>query len=125
MSSERGSATVLVLAVLGALVLAAAGIGVLAQGQVAAIRAQTAADAAALAAAPETFLGGDPAILAREYAQANGAKLVECDCRLDPTWQTRRVTVTVRVPMAIWLLDNVGVNRSASAEFAPVELLRE
>ena len=113
----------LVLAVLGALLLAGAGIGVLAQGQVAAIRAQTAADAAALAAAPETFFGGDPATLAQQYARANGATLVECDCRLDPTWQTRRVEVTVRVPLAIWTLDEVGVTRSAVAEFAPVALL--
>lgn len=123
MRTERGSATVLVLAMLGALLLAGAGIGVLAQGQVAAIRAQTAADAAALAAAPETFFGKDPTNQAREYARVNGATLVECDCRLDPTWQTRRVKVSVRVPLAIWALDNAGVTRSAVAEFAPVALL--
>ncbi len=125
MRSEQGSATVLVLAVLGALLLAGAGIGVLAQGQVAAIRAQTAADAAALAAAPETFLGGDPASLAREYAQANGATLILCECSVDETWQTRRVKVTVRVPLTIWTLGGVGVSRSATAEFAPVALLRD
>jgi len=116
---------VLVLAMLGALLLAGAGIGVLAQGQVAAIRAQTAADAAALAAAPETFFGGDPATLAREYAHANGANLIACECPVDSTWQTRRVMVTVRVPLAIWTLGGVGVSRSAIAEFVPVALLRD
>ena len=115
----------LVLAMFGALLLAGAGIGVLAQGQVAAIRAQTAADAAALAAAPETFFGGDPATLAREYARANGAALIACECPVDSTWQTRRVMVTVRVPLAVWTLGGVGVSRSAIAEFVPVALLKE
>lgn len=125
MKNEQGSATVSILAMLGALLLAGAGIGVLAQGQVAAIRAQTAADAAALAAAPETFLGGDPMALAREYAQANGATLTGCECPADATWQTRQVKVTVWVPLAIWSLGGVGVSRSAVAEFAPVALLRD
>ena len=124
MRSEQGSATVFVMSMLGALLLAGSGIGVLAQGQVAAIRAQTAADAAALAAAPETFFGGDPATLAREYAHANGATLIVCECPVDSTWQTRRVTVTVRVPLAIWTLGGVGVSRSAIAEFVPVALLK-
>ena len=45
-------------------------------------RAQTAADAAALAAVVESgpYGQGDPAAMARSYAVANDAKLVECDC---------------------------------------------
>jgi len=123
-TGERGSATILILAVLAALLLAAATIGVLAQGQVAAVRAQTAADAAALAAAPATFRGDGPTRLAREYATANGAELVECACPVDQTWQTRRVTVTVRVPISVWVLKSVHITRSATAEFSPVALLR-
>lgn len=124
MIGERGSATVLILAVLAALLVAAMTVGVLAQGQVAAVRAQTAADAAALAAAPATFRGDDPARLAREYANANGAELVDCACLADPSWQTRRATVTVRVPLSVWVLQSVHITRSATAEFRPVALLR-
>ena len=124
MTEDRGSVTVLILALLAALLLAGAGIGVLAGGQMAAVRAQTAADAAALAAAPETFMGGSPLTLARQYASANGAELVTCVCPVDRTWQIRRVTVMVRVPLDVWLLEAVAISRSATAEFEPVALLR-
>ncbi len=124
MTEDRGSATVLILALLAALLLAGAGIAVLGGGQLAAVRAQTAADAAALAAAPETFMGGSPLTLARQYASANGAELVTCTCQVDRTWQIRRVTVTVRVPIDVWLLGAVVIARSATAEFEPVALLR-
>lgn len=123
MTDDRGSATVLIVALLAALLLAGAAIGVLAQGQVAAVRAQTAADAAALAAAPETFMGGSPLAMAREYAAANGAELVNCACPVDRTWQVRRITVTVQVPIDVWLLGGVVITRSATAEFEPVALL--
>ncbi|MGI8427140.1 MAG: Rv3654c family TadE-like protein [Actinomycetota bacterium] len=45
--------------------------------------AQTAADAAALAAASELIPGGgqDPERQARRFATANGARLVKCACR--------------------------------------------
>jgi D-alanyl-D-alanine carboxypeptidase/Putative Flp pilus-assembly TadE/G-like len=45
-------------------------------------RAQTAADAAALAAVYESGPYGiaNPEPIAREYAQLNGARLLECDC---------------------------------------------
>ncbi len=121
---DRGSATIVVLAVLAALLLAAATIAALAQGQLAAVRAQTAADAAALAAAPATFLGGSPGALAAQYAEANGAVLVACKCAVDTTWRTRRSTVTVRVPIEVFGLGTVTITRSATAEFEPVALLR-
>ena len=46
------------------------------------VRAQTAADAAALAAVAESgpYGGGDPAIAATEYARLNGARMVTCTC---------------------------------------------
>lgn len=123
MTGEQGSATVLILAVLAALMVAGATIGVLAQGQGAAVQAQTAADAAALAAAPETFVGNSPVEMARRFAVENGAELVACVCPVDRTWETRRTTVTVRVPIAVWLLGTVTITRSATAEFVPVALL--
>jgi secretion/DNA translocation related TadE-like protein len=123
-TEDRGSATVLILALLVALLLAGTAIGVLAQAQVAAVRAQTAADAAVLAAAPETFMGGSPLAMARQYAAANGTELVTCTCPVDRTWQIRRITVTVQVPLDVWLLGAVVISRSATAEFEPVALLR-
>lgn len=91
--------------VLVAVVLAAAG-GVL----VAEVRAQDAADAAALAAAHAARRAGSPRVAAREAARGSGAALVHCDCG-GPT-----VTVTVRVdlPAATARLTRVG-HRSATA----------
>lgn len=58
-------------------------------------RAQTAADAAALAAVAESGPYGSNVqpIVAREYARLNGAELVECKCE---SWATA-VQVTVRI----------------------------
>ena len=46
------------------------------------VRAQSAADAAALAAVAESgpYGGGDPEIAATEYSRLNGARLVACAC---------------------------------------------
>lgn len=45
-------------------------------------RAQTAADAAALAAVAESgpYGGGRPKMVAERFARANGGRMVECDC---------------------------------------------
>ncbi len=63
-------------------------------------RAQAAADAAALAAAQELVVptGVDPAAVAAEYAERNGARLVECDCQPggDDAVVTVRVTIDLR-----------------------------
>jgi secretion/DNA translocation related TadE-like protein len=80
---ERGAATIVVIGVfvLGmALMLGAARLGV---AMLARARAETAADAAALAAADTLALGGDTAAAtgqAAAIAEANGARLVTCDC---------------------------------------------
>lgn len=57
--------------------------------------AQTAADAAALAAVAESgpYGGADPVSVAHEFADANGAELVECLCDVGAT--AMRVTVEV------------------------------
>lgn len=60
-------------------------------------RAQAAADAAALAAAQELVVptGADPAAVAAEYAERNGARLVQCDCQPGGTDAVVTVRLTV------------------------------
>ena len=59
------------------------------------VRAQTAADAAALAAVAESgpYGGADPAIAATEYARLNGARMVTCTCRRGATAMQVEVAV--------------------------------
>jgi Flp pilus assembly protein TadG len=91
-----------VAAVVAALVVLALGASDLARVLTTAARAQTAADAAALAAAQELALPGDldPAEVAREYASRNAADLVECTC-LPETFEA---VVTVRAAVGPLLL---------------------
>ena len=77
LSGDRGSITLLSGAVLAALVVLAMGASDVARVLHAASRAQTAADAAALAAAQALAIdeeGPEPAALAGEYAERNGAE---------------------------------------------------
>ena len=95
--TERGSVTVLVAAVLflsGVLALATVD---LLRALESKARAQTAADAAALAAAQEIAMGssGNPADAASDYARFNGAALIECSC---PQGGSEAV-VSVEVPV--------------------------
>lgn len=91
---ERGAATIVVIGVFAlgmALMLCASRLGV---AMLARARAETAADAAALAAADTLALGGDAAAAndqAAAVAEANGARLVGCDC------SGRFATATVEV----------------------------
>ena len=86
----------------------------------------TAADAAALAAAPVTFspfgTDGNPTQVAANTAAANGADLVVCECGKDPTWVTRRVIVTVARSVDLLLLGGRRLSATSSAEFQPVAL---
>ena len=110
---DRGSATVLVLAV--GLVLLIAGLAGAALGaaQVARHRAQTAADLAALAGAARAVEGTGPACArAGALAAANHARLLRC---ARDGWE---VTVTVAVtPAAVVGPDRVAV---ATARAGPV-----
>ena len=76
-------------------ILTGALVGGIAEAVALEARAQTAADAAALAAVAESGPYGRNVqpIVAREYARLNGAKLVECKCE---SWATA-VQVTVRI----------------------------
>ncbi len=81
--SERGSVSLLVVGVVGALLVVSMGAADVARVLHAASRAQTAADAAALAAAQALAIddgGHTPLDLAREYASRNGAELDVCAC---------------------------------------------
>ncbi len=97
--SERGSVSILVAAVLAlAAALALVSVDLLGALHTKA-RAQTAADAAALAAAQQMVLPSavDPSRAAREFARRNGATLVACDC---PAGGSEAVVeVTLPVPM--------------------------
>lgn len=112
---ERGSVSVLVAAIVAALVVLALGVADLARVLAVAAAAQTAADAAALASAQELALPSDldPADVAREYAERNGAQMVECDCAPG----TFEAVVTVRAPVGplLFFADDRAVRATARA----------
>ena len=96
--SERGSISLLVAGVVTALVVLSMGAADVARVLQAASTAQTAADAAALAAAQALAIdeeGPTPGDLASEYAVRNGAALEACEC--EPG--TFVATVSVLVPV--------------------------
>jgi secretion/DNA translocation related TadE-like protein len=99
---QQGSVTVVTAGVMAvALVIALASADV-ARVLIAKGSAQTAADAAALAAAQDLVLPSetDPAQQAAAFAQANGASLVACECATGST----EAVVTVRVPVVLAFL---------------------
>jgi secretion/DNA translocation related TadE-like protein len=98
-NNERGSVSILVAAVIAALLVLAMGAADVARVFVAASKAQTAADAAALAAAQELAVpqdGPTPIDLAREFAERNGAVLDTCECEPGTFVATVSVRVGVR-----------------------------
>ncbi len=94
---DRGSATVLVVAFAGVLLLIGSALGVVATMVHRHRLAQSAADLAALAGAIEVRAGGDGCGAAERVAGANEAVLVACRV------VGREVTVAVRVPGPRWL----------------------
>ena len=121
--SERGAGSVLTVAVMALVVFV--GLAVLGAAQVitARARATTAADAAALAAAPTTFPplagGRSPMSEALRVAEANGARLVSCLCSQVATFEPRQVEVTVVFPVDLPMLGRRWVEASSAAEFVP------
>lgn len=95
---ERGAATVLALAIVGAVVALTAGFAVVLAGSVASQLAANAADAAALAAADAVagVVAADPCSLAALAAERNGARLVACDV----AGPVASVTVAVAAPLS-------------------------
>jgi secretion/DNA translocation related TadE-like protein len=83
---ERGAVSILMVAVVGIAVMLCLGIGRVGGAAVLQARADTAADAAALAGADALALGRPPADAvrsARSAALLNGAQLVSCTCAGD------------------------------------------
>jgi secretion/DNA translocation related TadE-like protein len=97
--SERGSAGVLLCGVVAVTAALTLGLGRVATAVLATARAQTAADAAALAAAGELAAGrsvGEAERIASLTAAGNGARLLRCDCGGPAVV----VAVTVTLPTA-------------------------
>jgi secretion/DNA translocation related TadE-like protein len=119
---ERGSATVLALALV--LVIIGVGLAVVAATQLvtARTRAVLAADAAALAAAPMTFppiADQTPEQAAGEFAGANGARLLRCVCPIIDSFDPRAVEVEVRLPTRVVVVGQVELGAVGRAEFIP------
>ncbi|HZD79275.1 MAG TPA: Rv3654c family TadE-like protein [Actinomycetota bacterium] len=95
--NEHGSVTIVAAALLAMVVVLTMGASDLGRVLLASSRAQTAADASALAAAQQVALPSElaPQGVAAEYAAWNRGQLVSCLC--DPP--TLEATVTVRVPV--------------------------
>jgi len=127
MSGQRGSATILLLAVAGLVLMLTIGVADVGLAFAGRLQAAAAADAAALAAAPVTFrpfgAAGTPTAEARRFADANGATLVACRCPIDRSWQPRVVEVVVERRVALLGIGTVSVRASSRAEFSPTALI--
>jgi secretion/DNA translocation related TadE-like protein len=106
---QRGSATVLVVAVAGAVLLFGAGLGVVVAMVVAHRVAQSGADLAALAGAQAAGRGADACGAAGEVAVANGVRLTGCRA------QGRIVEVTVSAPGPRWLGQDADLTAGSRA----------
>ena len=115
------------LAVVGLLVVLSFGVVDVGRYLAASSRAATAADAAALAAAPVTFrpfgARGSPVAEAARLASANGTRLVWCACSVDPGFATREVEVVVTARVDLVLFGSRRVRASSRAEFNPTAVL--
>ena len=127
MTSERGSAAALLLAVAGLVIVLTIGVADVGLALAGRLQAAAAADAAALAAAPVTFrpfgAEGSPASEAGRLAAANGAVLASCRCPIDRSWRSRVVEVAVERRVSLLGLGSIIVRASSRAEFAPARLL--
>ncbi|HEX5630771.1 MAG TPA: Rv3654c family TadE-like protein [Acidimicrobiia bacterium] len=125
--SERGSAAITLLGVIAVALVLAVGISAVGLWLRVRTEASAAADAAALAAAPVTFLPfgakGTPTEEAARFARRNGARLVWCSCPPDPSWKPRTVVVEVERTVTIWPLGVYSVRARGRAEFVPELLL--
>ncbi len=106
---QRGSATVLVVAVAGLLLLVGAALGVVAAMVHAHRVAQSAADLAALAGARALALGRDGCVGAADVASANGVRMTSCRVA------GRVVAVTVEAPGPRWLGQSADLLAEARA----------
>ncbi len=124
---EAGSVGILLLAVAAVSLMLSLAIVATGQYLVGFARAQAAADAAALAAAPVTFrpfgATGSARREAAIFAAANDSLLIGCVCAADPSWDARTVVVTVRTSFRVVLFGEQSVEAAGRAEFIPARLL--
>ena len=109
---DEGSSTVPAVGIATVAVALALMVGTIAQGMSARVRADTAADLAALAVVQAA--GTDACDVADEVAQRNGATVTECISRPD----LGKSTVTVEVPLGIYVAgvgDDLTVKGTAVA----------
>lgn len=109
-SSERGAGTVLMLGTALVVLILSGSLLLLLQTTVAASRAATAADLAALAATDTVreLRTGDPCAVAGEVAGRNGAALA--GCTVDP--DSRSVQVATEVPVPLLMRPAIGHARA-------------
>jgi secretion/DNA translocation related TadE-like protein len=114
-SAQRGSVTLVAAAMMVMALTFAVGLADVARVLLAAARAQTAADASALAAAQELAVptGRDPSEVAREYAGDNGAELVDCRCSVGSSDAV--VTARIEVGPLLLFADDRSVDARARA----------
>lgn len=106
---EAGSATVLVLPLLGALMVSTVLLAVVAGALVAQRRVAAAADLAALAGAGANQRGGDGCAEAAAISRRNGAEVVSCRV------SAAEVRVTVRAQLPVSFGRSLTVSASARA----------
>ena len=125
--NDRGAAGVLLVAVAALVLLLAAGLGAVGAFLNTRVQVSAAADSAALAAAPVTFMPfgatGTPTDEAARFAHLNGTDLDSCICPLDPSWEPRTVRVEVSRVISIWPVGRIRVRAVSRAEFVPALLL--
>jgi secretion/DNA translocation related TadE-like protein len=114
-AGERGSVTLVAAGMLVVLLVLVLGSADVAKTLAAVGRAQTAADAAALAAAQEQVAptGPGPEALAGQYAEWNGATLESCRCPPDGTDAVVAVTVQVGRLLFLRQIDHVTTTARA------------
>ncbi|NOY54617.1 MAG: hypothetical protein GXP34_01380 [Actinobacteria bacterium] len=119
MNDEAGAVTIVLAGVVFAVLVL--GLVIAGTGQVLAARFQaaTAADAAALAAAPATFRA-DPYEEAVRFAEANGAHLVSCECRPDRSWAPRTVETVTEITVEVLGLGSRRIRARGRAEYVPL-----
>lgn len=120
--NQRGSASITVVAGVIALMIIALALVDLGVFFIARARAQTAADAAALAAAAEAIPGSgrQPSEQARFFAQRNGGRLLRCRCLPG----AGDVVVEVAVPADFTILGALGARDVTARARAAIELNR-
>lgn len=120
MTRESGNASVAVIAAVAMVMVMLAGLADVTLFMLGRAKAQTAADAAALAAAAELIpgRGRDPVGVARTFAARNGARLVRCDCPLGGS----EASVRVVVPLRFLSVAGLGVSSVTARAKAGIDL---